>query len=141
MRAPMLRRSHTNGSRRPAIVAARVVALCVAVVAFLFAPLRPMSAAPADDSPPAVKVPDDDTPELVEEHSAVVRAPTLRPSGSTSRTSATALALAPSAIALLSTAAASFTLEARRCFTRTRSLGHERTRSSWSFLFERRLSA
>ncbi|MBN9160753.1 MAG: hypothetical protein BGO98_07215 [Myxococcales bacterium 68-20] len=114
----MARRSHTKASRRPAIVAARVVALCAAVVAFLFAPLRTMSGAPMNDAPPAMKaVPDEDAPVLVEEHGAVVRVPALRPSGTKSRASAAAPALAPSAIALLSTVAASFTLEPPRGVT------------------------
>lgn len=112
----MARRSHTKASRRPAIVAARVVALCVAVVAFLFAPLRTMSVAPTDDAPPAMQaVPDEDAPVLVEEQGAVVRVPALRPSPAKPRASTTAPVVAPSAIALLSTAAASFALEPPRC--------------------------
>lgn len=113
----MARRSHTKASRRPAIVAARVVALCVAVVAFLFAPLRTMAVAPVDGSPPTMRAVPDEAPVLGEEHGAVVRVPALRPSGANPRASATALALAPSAIALLSTVAASFALEPPRCIT------------------------
>lgn len=114
----MARRSHTKASRRPAIVAARVVALCAAVVAFLFAPLRTMSVAPTDDAPPAMKAaPDEDAPVLVEEHGAVVRVPAVRPTGAKPRASATAPALAPSEVALLSTVTASFALEPPRCIT------------------------
>lgn len=114
----MARRSRINASHRSAIGAARAVALCVAVFAFLFAPLRTTSVAPADHAPPAMKaVPDEDAPLLVDEHGAVAHAPAVRPSGAKPRASTNTPALTPPAGDLLSTVAASFALEPPRSVT------------------------
>ncbi|MBX3208674.1 MAG: hypothetical protein KF764_26815 [Labilithrix sp.] len=108
---------HGAGARRRAIVAGRLLVLCLALAAFLIAPHRlTVPATAAGPTTSITPVPDDDPPMVLEEDGELVRVPVTRPSRPLPRTNAMAatLALAPSTSVGVSAERASFRLEARR---------------------------